>query len=103
MAGRFRRLCWALAAATAFALAACGETTSPRGLFTGYVMDKTEAEIIEKIGKPAAEDRKDPDQVRLIYHRRTFDPDNFNQVDEKTTILLRPKDGKLVAFDIIFG
>ncbi len=32
-----------------------------------------------------------------------FDPDNFNKVDEKVTIILESKEGKLVGIDVIFS
>ena len=38
-----------------------------------------------------------------MYEKKTFDPDNFNQVDQKTTIILERKDGKLVGADLLFG
>jgi len=83
-------------------LAGCSGSYS-RGLFTGYVVGTPAAEIESKMGKPMRVDSSNPDKPRWVYEKKTFDPDNFNQVDEKTTIILETKDGKLVGSDIIFG
>lgn len=93
-----------LCVATLFLIACSGGGTYARGLFTGYVMGKTEEEIIGKIGKPDSIDRGTPDKPRLIYLKKTFDPDNDNKVDEKVTIIMqKDASGKLVAADLIFG
>ena len=39
------------------------------------------------MGKPAEIDAKDPTSRRLVYKKKTFDPDNFNKVDEWTIII----------------
>jgi hypothetical protein len=74
-----------------------------RGLFTGYVIGSTAEEIEGKVGKPVSVDASNPDKPRWVYQKKTFDPDNGNQTDEKTTVILELKDGKLVGADIIFG
>ncbi len=86
-------------------LAACsGGGTYARGMFTGYVMGKTEEEITSKIGKPDSVDRSTPDKPRIVYLKKTFDPDNDNKVDDKVTIIMqKDASGKLVAVDLIFG
>jgi hypothetical protein len=90
----------------ALLLVACsgGGGTYARGLFTGYVMGQTEEAIVGKIGKPDAVDRGTPDKPRLVYNKKTFDPDNDNKMDEKvTTIMGKDATGKIVAMDLIFG
>jgi hypothetical protein len=92
--------------AGALFLGACGGggSTYTRGLFTGYVMGKTEEEIIGKIGKPDNIDRGTPDRPRIVYLKKTFDPDNDNKLDEKVTIVMqKDASGRIVAIDLIFG
>jgi hypothetical protein len=55
------------------------------------------------MGKPVSIDAANPDKPRWVYQKKTFDPDNFNQVDEKTIIILEKKNGKLVGVDVLFG
>jgi hypothetical protein len=75
-----------------------------RGLFTGYVTDKTEEEVIAKVGKPDSVDNSIPNTPKWIYKKRTFDPENRNQVDNET-ILIFQKDaaGKLKCTQVLFG
>lgn len=75
-----------------------------RGLFTGYVTDKTEEEVTAKVGKPDSVDASNPNTPRWIYRNKTFDPDNQNQVD-KETILIFQKDasGKFKCTQVVFG
>jgi hypothetical protein len=75
-----------------------------RGLFTGYVTDKTEEEVVAKVGKPDSIDASKPNTPRWIYKKKTFDPDNQNQVDNET-ILIFQKDasGKFKVTQVIFG
>jgi len=90
--------------AALFLVACSGGGSYARGLFTGYVMGKTEEEIVGKIGKPDSVERGTPDKPRLVYLKKTFDPDNDNKVDEKVTIIMgKDATGKLVAVDLIFG
>ena len=49
-----------------------------RGIFTGYVVDSTEEEIVSKIGKPDRIDAADPSAPKWVYNKKTFDPDNQN-------------------------
>jgi hypothetical protein len=98
------RAAFVLCIAALFLVACGGGGTYARGLFTGYVMGKTEEEITGKIGKPDGIERGTPDKPRLVYLKKTFDPDNDNKVDEKVTILMqKDASGKLVAVDLIFG
>ena len=91
-----------LLAAAAVMLNACGGAHT-RGIFQGYVMGKTEAEIVDKVGKPAEVDRANPDRPVLVYKAKTFDPDNGNRVDPETAIhLKKAADGQFVAEDVSF-
>ena len=86
-------------------LTACsGEFSgTARGLFIGYVTDKTEEEVVTKVGKPESVDTK-PNTLRWTYKKKTFDPDNQSQVDGET-ILIFQKDasGKFKVVQVIFG
>lgn len=75
-----------------------------RGLFTGYVTDKTEEEVVAKVGKPASADNSTANTLRWTYKKKTFDPDNKSLVDEET-ILIFQKDasGKFKVVQVIFG
>ena len=87
------------------ALGGCsGGGGQQRGLFTGYVTDKTEEEDVAKVGKPDSIDNSKPNTPRWIYKKKTFDPDNQNQVDNET-ILIFQKDagGKMKVTQVIFG
>jgi hypothetical protein len=79
-------------------------TGTARGLFTGYVTDKTEEEVIAKVGKPESVDSSKPNTPRWIYKKKTFDPDNRSLVDDET-ILIFQKDtsGKFKVTQVIFG
>ena len=87
-------------------LAACsgGGGGQQRGLFQGYVTDKTEEEVVAKVGKPDSVDASKPATPRWIYKKKTFDPDNQNQLDNET-ILIFQKDasGKFKVTQVIFG
>ena len=86
-------------------LAACSrEGGYQRGIFTGYVVDATEDEIVNKIGKPDQVDASDPNAPRWIYNRKTFDPDNMNQIDDKTIVVMKkdPATGKLKGAEVQF-
>ena len=88
----------------AFTLGGCGAGTHSRGQFQGQVVGATEDAIQSKMGKPESVDDRDPAKPRWVYTKKTFDPDNFNKVDDKVIILLeRNAQGKLVGKDVIFG
>ena len=75
-----------------------------RGLFTGYVMDKTEDEVIAKIGKPDSVEAANPNTPKWIYKRKTFDPDNQNKVDSEAILILqKDPSGKFKVIQVIFG
>ena len=96
---------WAFAVLFAGFATACGPTGGyQRGLFQGYVVGATEEEITSKIGKPESVDNADPKAPRWIYTKKTFDPDNQNQVDARTIIIMqRDAQGKLRGADVIFS
>jgi hypothetical protein len=59
------------------ALSGCsGSRRTARGLFIGYVTDKTEEEVVAKVGKPDSVERASRTRLRWIYKKKTFDPDN---------------------------
>jgi hypothetical protein len=88
----------------AFALAVgCSTGTYQRGMFQGYVVGSTAEEIASKVGKPDSIDTSNPDKPRWVYVKKTFDPENMNKADEKTTVILEKKDGKLVGVDVLYG
>ena len=88
------------------AIAACsgGGGGQQRGLFQGYVLDQTEEDVVAKVGKPDSVDNSKPSTPRWVYKRKTFDPDNQNQVDNET-ILIFQKDasGKFKVTQVIFS
>jgi hypothetical protein len=92
-----------MALVAAVMLTACSGAYQ-RGIFEGYVVDASEEQIAGKVGKPDEIDAKDPNAVRWIYLKKTFDPDNMNKTDEKTIIVLKkdPKTGKLVGAEVQF-
>lgn len=85
-------------------MAACdGGRGYTRGIFHGLVIDKTEDEVASKVGKPEAVEKVGTDGLRYVYRRKTFDPDNMNQIDEKTFVDFEKRAGKLVVVDVSFG
>jgi len=49
-------------------------------------------------------DASDPNAPRWVYNRKTFDPDNMNQIDDKTIIVMKkdPATGKLKGAEVQF-
>jgi hypothetical protein len=96
----------AAACGIVLALAGCSGsfTGTARGLFTGYVTDKTEEEVVAKVGKPDSIDNSRPNTPKWIYKKKTFDPDNQSKFDDET-ILIFQKDasGKLKVTQVVFG
>src|SRR5712691_3498456 len=74
-----------------------------RGLFIGYVTDRTEEEVVAKVDEPESVDTK-PNTLRWTYKKKTFDPDNQSLFDDET-ILIFQKDGsgKFKVVQVIFG
>jgi hypothetical protein len=95
----------AATALTALTLAACGAGGGyQRGIFTGYVVDTVEEDIVGKIGKPDRIDSSDPNAPKWVYNKKTFDPDNMNKADEETIIVMK-KDaasGKWKGAEVMF-
>jgi len=95
----------AAACSIVLALSGCSGQVggTARGLFIGYVTDKTEEEVIAKVGKPESVDTK-PLTLRWTYKKKTFDPDNQSLVDNET-ILIFQKDasGNFKVVQVIFG
>lgn len=101
MLQKFFKLCLV---AIVLIMVGCGAGTHSRGQFTGHVLGSTEEQITSKLGKPEQVDSKDPNKPRWIYKGKTFDPDNFNRVDEKVMVIFEKNvEGKLVGKDVIFG
>ena len=96
----------AAACGIALALSGCSGQVSgtARGLFIGYVTDKTEEEVIAKVGKPESVDAATATTLRWTYKKKTFDPDNQSLIDNET-ILIFQKDasGKFKVVQVIFG
>ncbi len=90
--------------ATTTLITACGDSRGySRGIFHGMVIDKTEEEVVSKMGKPESIEKIGDDAVRYVYRKKTFDPDNLNQVDDKTFIDFEKKAGKTIVVDVSFG
>ena len=85
-------------------VAACGDLYS-RTDFTTMIMNKSEQEVIKQIGKPSTVDDSNPDRVIWIYTNTTFDVDNQNKRDAKTTLTLERKGsgGKLMVTAVDFS
>jgi hypothetical protein len=99
------RLAALLAAQAALVIAAgCSDAGHPRGMFSGYVMDKTEEEVTDKIGKPLTVEKSSADQARWVYKRKTFDPDNSNKPDDETHLVFKREaaSGKLKVTEVEF-
>jgi hypothetical protein len=105
MTGSFKSRLRATAAVlcAAAVLAACGSGGYQRGIFTGYVIGVDAEQIESKIGKPDQVDTSIPNETRWVYNKKTFDPDNMNQVDDKTIVVLK-KDaaGKLIGAEVLY-
>lgn len=97
----------AAACGIVLALTACSGNFSgtARGLFVGYVTDKTEEEVVAKVGKPASVDDSKPNTPRWIYKKKTFDPDNQSLFDDETILIFQkdPASGKFKVTQVIFG
>lgn len=95
-----------LAAIIAVALAGCiGGAGYPRGQFSGYVLEKSEAEVQDKVGKPDAIDTTDKEHPVWVYKGKTFDTENNNQTDSVTRVIFSkdPATGKMKASELAYG
>lgn len=102
MTNRFLTIAVALTAALMISACSGGKGYS-RGIFHGLVIDRTEAEVTDKLGKPESVEQIGSDGVRYVYRRKTFDPDNANSVDEKTFVDFEKKAGKMIVVEVSFG
>jgi hypothetical protein len=91
-----------IGAVLALMVAACGQGGFQRGVFYGKVIDKTPEEVSSAFGKPDAIENT-AEGPRYVYNKKTFNPDNMNQVDEKTIVEFgKDKDGKVVCQDVSY-
>jgi hypothetical protein len=91
-----------MAAVLAAVLAACGDGGFQRGVFHGKVIDRTPEDVASSFGKPDAIE-SGSEGPRYVYRKKTFNPDNLNQVDEKTIVEFgKDKDGKIVCVDVSY-
>jgi hypothetical protein len=94
-----------LATAAALVLGGCGSGGGyQRGIFTGYVVDVAEEDIVAKIGKPDRVEAADSSAPKWVYKKKTFDPDNMNRTDEETIVVMK-KDaatGALKGAEVLF-
>ena len=83
-------------------LAACN-SDYPRGQFSGYIIGKTEDQIISQVGKPHEVDASNPASPVWVYNKKTFNTDDLNKGDDKTLVYMKKgPDGKLVGQDTSF-
>ena len=100
-----RSFALALLVSAALVLAGCGQSGGyQRGIFTGYVVDTPEDEIISKIGKPDRIDAAESNSPKWVYNKKTFDPDNMNTPDNETILVFkRDAGGKLKVAEVTFN
>ena len=94
-----------VATAAVLLMSGCGAGGGyQRGIFTGYVVDAPEAEIVAKIGKPDRVDAADATAPKWVYKKKTFDPDNMNKTDEETIVVMKkdPATGALRGAAVMF-
>lgn len=96
------------AAATAVILAiclvfsACSERMN-RDDFVTLLKGKTEQEVLKLEGKPTTVDDKNAQRHVWTYTSRTFDVNNQNKMDAKTTVIFSPSaEGKMVVTQVLF-
>lgn len=93
----------AVALLTALVVAACSDGGFQRGVFYGKVIDRTPEEVAKNFGKPESIDSTVPDSPKYVYARKTFNPENQNQIDDKTIVeFARNKEGKVVCTDVSY-
>ena len=91
-----------MAAVIAVAVAACGDGGFQRGVFFGKVIDRSPEEVASSFGKPDAIEGGS-EGPRYVYLKKTFNPDNLNQVDAKTIVEFgKDKAGKVVCVDVSY-
>lgn len=91
-----------MATLIAVAVAACGQGGFQRGVFYGKVIDRSPEDVVSAFGKPDAIESGSEGQ-RYFYLKKTFNPENMNQVDEKTIVEFgKDKEGKVVCVDVSY-
>jgi len=94
------------AAALVFAMLAlggCGDMYG-RSDFTGFVMGKSEQEVVKIVGKADTVDDSNPARVTWTYKGRTFDFENQNKRDAKAVVTFErdSASGKLKVTEVKF-
>lgn len=86
-------------------LAACGGNGYTRGVFHGYVIDRTQEEITSKFGKPDSIDGSNPASPKWVYKGKTFDPENQNKSDNETILIFvrDPASGTLKVKEVDYS
>lgn len=81
----------------------CGEFYG-RSDFSSYVMNKTEEEVVSKVGKADAVDNSNPARVTWTYKGKTFDYENQNKRDAKALVIFQRDgaSGKLKVTEVKF-
>lgn len=98
-----KRLLQILAVAVAMTTLIGCKSDYPRGQFSGYVINHTEEEIVSQVGKPDEVDGSNPDRPIWVYHKKTFNVDDYNRLDDKTLVYMKKNEaGKLVGQDTSF-
>lgn len=90
------RICGAVLFAVALAIAGCGQLQG-RDEFSKQVMDKSEQDVINTVGKPSSVDSSNPAHIVWTYKGATYDISNGNKQDAETLVILgpNPATGKL--------
>lgn len=60
-----------------------------RTFFIGYVNDKTEEEVMARIGRTDSVDAGTRNMPNWIYTTKASDPDNRNRVDNESILVFR--------------
>lgn len=85
------------------ALSGCGDIYG-RSDFAGFVMGKSEQEVVKMVGKAASVDESNPAHVTWTYESKTFDYEHQNKRDAKTLVIFDrdATTGKLKVTDVKF-
>ena len=81
----------------------CGDMYG-RSDFTGFVMGKTEQEVIKMVGKADTVDDTNPARVTWTYKGKTFDFEKQNKKDAKALVIFQRDgaSGKLKVTEVKF-
>ncbi|OGA54302.1 MAG: hypothetical protein A3F74_13295 [Betaproteobacteria bacterium RIFCSPLOWO2_12_FULL_62_58] len=85
------------------ALGGCGDMYG-RSDFSGFVMGKSEQEVVKMVGKADTVDDSNPARVTWTYKGRTFDFEQQNKRDAKALVIFQrdSADGKLKVTEVKF-